>query len=78
MLIGVLFAFFCARSAGYGAGLHGCGDDPLVAAGATDTDGAGSQTEISAILVEADALTELVHHLFGKAGVGAGDAGLCA
>jgi hypothetical protein len=49
--IGVLFAFFCARSAGHRAGLHGCGDDLLIAAGATDTDGAGSQTQISAVLV---------------------------
>ncbi|MXO75977.1 hypothetical protein GRI40_12200 [Altererythrobacter aerius] len=76
--LGVLFAFFCAGPAGSCAGLHGRGNDLLIAAGTANPNCACRDTEVSAILVQPDALAKLVHHVFREAGVSARDACLGA
>jgi hypothetical protein len=78
MLIGVFVAFFGTRSACSCAGLHRRRDNLFVAPGSTNTYGARSQAEVGAVLIQANALAKLVHHIFCQTGICAGDAGLGA
>jgi hypothetical protein len=76
VLVGVLFAFLGAGTAGYSAGLHRRDDDPFVAPRAADADRACSQTQVGAILIQPNALTKLAYHVFGHARISTSNAGL--
>ncbi|KPF60530.1 hypothetical protein IP85_03660 [Rhizobium sp. AAP116] len=78
MHLGMAAAFLAAGGAGTGAGL----DETLQHLGipprAPYRRAPGGKADISAVLVQPDTLAQLVHHVFGKAGIGTGNAGLRA
>ncbi len=62
----VLLTFLSAKPTGDGAGLHGRNNRSLVAARAPRSKRTSCQTHVGAVKVQADALSHLSHHLFGK------------
>jgi hypothetical protein len=72
----VLRAFLTARNADVPAGLQHVEDRLLVAARPADRQLSSGHADIGAIHVEPDALAKIGHHIFSKAGIRAGYAGL--
>ena len=73
-----LAARFLAPPARFGADATSGHDHLLVAAGPPRRDGARRQADVGTIEIEANALPQLVDHLFADAGVRAGRAALRA
>ena len=71
-------AFLTAGGAGPHAGFNDRLQHLQIPPRAADGGLTGGKADIGAILVQPDALAKLRHHVLGEAGIGAGNAGLCA
>jgi hypothetical protein len=78
VLPSVALTLLTAHLAGGRADLKHLAQDLLIGAGPPRRQGAGGSTYIRTVEVEPDALLQLLDHLLGEAGIGAGGTGLRA
>ncbi|MGD9968609.1 MAG: hypothetical protein AB7T59_18980 [Hyphomonadaceae bacterium] len=66
MVVGMAFALFRTKGAGFLACAQGGHDHAFIGAGAARSDARGRIAQVGAIQIETDALAQLQHHTFAQ------------